>query len=98
MSCIYKKFCRETFDESGNLLDLKLEYPEDFNFGYHVVDAIAEETPDKRAIVWCNTENEERIFTFGELKTLSDKAANMFSASGIGKGDRVMVLLKRHWE
>ena len=98
MSCIYKKFCTETFDNSGNLIDLKLQYPENFNFGYDVVDAIAAETPDKRALVWCNTENEERIFTFGELKTLSDKAANLFAASGIGKGDKVLVLLKRHWE
>lgn len=98
MSSIYKKFCKETFDEAGHLVDLKLQYPDNFNFGYHVVDAIAALTPEKRAVVWCNTENEERIFTFGEIKSLSDKAANLFADSGIQKGDKVMVLLKRHWE
>jgi len=95
---IYKKFCSETFDDTGKLVDFQLHYPNNFNFGYHVVDAIAEDTPDKRAIVWCNAENEEHIFSFGELKELSNKAANVFSANGIGKGDRVLVLLKRHWE
>ncbi|MBQ7921992.1 MAG: AMP-binding protein [Clostridia bacterium] len=98
MSSIYKKFCKETFDEAGRLIDFKLQYPDDFNFGYHVVDAIADETPDKRAVVWCNTENEEKMFTFGDIRKLSNQAANLFSASGIGKGDRVLVLLKRHWE
>ena len=65
---IYKDFCSETVDEKGRLIDFSLNYPNDFNFGYDVVDKIAENEPDKTALVWCNTEDEERIFTFGDIK------------------------------
>ena len=95
---IYRKFCRETVDDCGNLKSIQLEYPDNFNFGYDVVDAIAEETPDKRALVWCNTENEEHIFSFADIKELSNKAANVFRSAGLRRGDRVMVVLKRHYE
>lgn len=95
---IYKKFCREIIDENGSLKHIELDYSENFNFGYDVVDAIAEENPDKRALVWCNTENEERIFTFAELKEFSNKAANVFLNAGLRRKDRVMVVLKRHYE
>ena len=95
---IYQHFCREVVDESGALCKIELDYPENFNFGYDVVDAIAGETPEKTALVWCNTENEERVFTFGEIRDLSNKAANVFYDAGIRRGDRVMVVLKRHYE
>ncbi len=95
---IYKQFCEERFDENGNLVDFKIKYPDDFNFGYDVVDRIAETEPDKTALVWCNTEGEERIFSFSDIQALSNKAANVFRAHGIEKGDRVMVMLKRHYE
>lgn len=95
---IYKRFCREIMDESGNLKKIHLEYPDDFNFGYDVVDQIAEATPDKRAMVWCNTENQEKTFTFQDLKIQSNQAANVFHSAGLKKGDRVMVILKRHYE
>ena len=94
---IYHKFCREVLDKEGKLLKLSLEYPENFNFGYDVVDAIAEETPDKRAMVWCNTENEEHIFTFDQISRYSNQVANVFAQSGIRRGDRVMLVLKRHY-
>ena len=95
---IYKRFCSETVDESGRLLKLTLDYPDNFNFGYDVVDAIADETPDKRAIVWCNAEGEERVFSFGDVKKYSNRIANVFTAGGIRRGDRVMLILKRHYE
>lgn len=95
---IYKNFCREVLDESGNLLDLTLCYPENFNFGYDVVDAIAAETPQKRALVWCNTENEEHTFTFAQVAEQSARYANVFKTAGIGRGSRVMLVLKRHYE
>ena len=59
---IYKKFFNETVDENGKLLDIEIHYPDNFNFGYDVIDAIAAEDPDKRALVWCNTEGEEHVF------------------------------------
>jgi len=95
---IYHKFCKETFDEEGNPIKIQLEYPENFNFGYDVVDVIARETPDQRAIVWCNTKNEEHIFTFAEMKDNSNRIANVLLSAGLKRGDRVMVILKRHYE
>lgn len=85
-------------DCQGNLEKFTLEFPDNFNFGYDVVDAVADETPDKKAIVWCNTENEEHIFTFSDVRTYSNQMANVFNNAGIARGDRVMVILKRHYE
>lgn len=95
---IYRKFCTETLDDRGSLQEFSLHYPDNFNFGYDVVDAIAEETPDKTALVWCNTENEERIFTFADIKRQSDRMAGVFQAAGLRRGMRVMLVLKRHYE
>ena len=95
---IYQKYCTEVMDEQGSLCEFSLHYPENFNFGYDVVDAIAEETPDKKALVWCNTENEEHIFTFSDIRDNSNRVANVFRNAGIGQGDRVMLVLKRHYE
>lgn len=95
---IYKRYCTERFDENGRLIDIKINCPDNFNFGYDVVDEIAKVCPDKKALVWCNTENEEHIFTFDELSRLSNKAANHFKNSGLKRGDRVMAVLKRHYE
>lgn len=95
---IYQKFCTEITDENGGLKKITLHYPDNFNFGYDVVDEIARETPDKRAIVWCNTENEERIFSFEDVRANSNKMANVFKNAGIGRGDRVMLVLKKHYE
>ncbi len=95
---IYKKFCNEKTNENGVLKELSLEYPENFNFGYDVVDVISKTTPDKKALVWCNTENEEHIFTFADISKYSNKMANVFKKAGVGRGDRVMLILKRHYE
>lgn len=95
---MYQQFCREEYDAHGNLTALRLHYPENYNFGYDVVDAIAAQTPDKTALVWCNTLGEERIFRFAELRALSNRAANALQARGVKKGDTVLVMLKRHYE
>lgn len=98
MSSIYQRFCTEIKDENGGLKKLTLNYPDNFNFGYDVVDEYAAVSPDKRAMVWCNVENEEHIFTFLDVKRYSNKMANVFREYGIGRGDRVMLVLKRHYE
>lgn len=98
MSSIYQRFCTEIKDENGGLKKLTLNYPDNFNFGYDVVDEYAAASPDKRAMVWCNVENEEHIFTFLDVKRYSNKMANVFREYGIGRGDRVMLVLKRHYE
>lgn len=95
---IYERFAKERFDENGALSDIEMDYPDNFNFGYDVVDVIAKETPDRTALVWCNAQDEEHIFSFSDLKRLSDKCANVLLSHGIGRGDKVMVSLKRHYE
>lgn len=95
---VYKQYCKEIVDGNGRLKKITLEYPDNFNFGYDVVDKIANETPKKRALVWCNVEGEEDIFSFADIKRYSNQIANVFRNAGIGHGDRVMLILKRHYE
>ncbi len=95
---VYRNYCHEITDEYGNLKKLTLDYPDNFNFGYDVVDKTAQETPNKRALVWCNVEGEEHVFTFADIKKYSNQMANVFRNAGIGRGDRVMLILKRHYE
>ncbi|MDM7935271.1 MAG: AMP-binding protein [Methanothrix sp.] len=78
--------------------NFRIIVPESFNFAYDVVDVYAQQDPQKRALVWCNDHGEEKVITFGEMKLLSDKAANLFKAYGIHKGDTVMLTLKSRWE
>ena len=65
---IAQNFFKETIDENGCLTDIQAHWPDNFNFGYDVVDAIAQETPDKRALVWCNTENEQYQIAVSKTK------------------------------
>ncbi len=95
---IYQRYCQEVLSPRGELKRIQLHYPDNFNFGYDVVDAIAAETPEKTAMVWCDTEGRERIFSFREVSAHSNRMANVFSAAGIRRGSRVMLVLKRHWE
>ena len=95
---VNERYVDETRDEKGNVVDYQYKYPENFNFAYDVVDAIAEAEPGRRALIWCNPCGEEHVFTYGDLKRYSDKTANMLRAKGIGKGDMVMVVLKRHYQ
>ena len=95
-----ERFLKQTHFESVEDYNKHLEFiiPENFNFAYDVVDAWAEEQPDKLALLWTNDQGMERRFTFGEMKELTDKAAAYFLSIGIRKGDMVMIILKRHYE
>ena len=95
---IHQKYVNEEYAADGTLQKYSLNIPEDFNFAFDVVDEIARREPDKRAMVWCNPAGEEHIFTFADIKRYSDRAACFFRSIGIGKGDMVMLLLKRHYE
>ena len=77
---------------------LQFIIPERFNFAYDVIDAWAEEEPDKQAILWTNDEGAERRTTFRELKEQTDQAAAYLQSLGIGYGDPVMLILKRRYE
>ena len=78
--------------------NFKLNVPENFNYAYDVVDEYARLEPEKRALVWCDDAENERTFTFADIKRISDKAANFFLSCGIGKGDTVLVILQRRHE
>lgn len=95
---LYQKYIHETIGNDGSLQNIRITWPDNFNFGYDVVDATAAETPEKRAMVWCNPDGEEHIFTFEDVRRESCRAANVLAAAGIGRGDHVMLALKRHYE
>ena len=78
--------------------NFSIHTPDNFNFAYDVIDVLAAEKGSERALVWCDEKGAEAVFTFAEIKTLTDKAANILQAAGIGKGDPVMLILKRRWQ
>lgn len=75
-----------------------LKAPENFNFAYDIVDRYAKECPYKRALVWCNDNDEEKIFTFSQMSAISKQTAYFLTAKGIKKGDAVMLMLRRRYE
>ncbi|MDR3248170.1 MAG: AMP-binding protein, partial [Treponema sp.] len=90
---------REDFDSYEDFAaNFEVRIPENFNFAYDVMDVLARERPNDRALLWCDELGAEAEFTYADIKRLSDKAANAFRAAGIGKGDPVMLILKRRHE
>ena len=98
MRNINLRYVEETYNELNQLVDFKVNCPDSFNYGYDVVDDIAVNDPDRRAMVWLNPEGEEHVFTFADMKKWSDKTANFLKDLGIGRGDYVMVILRRHYQ
>ena len=99
MNVLSKYVSKVDFDSYEDFVrNFKIIIPENFNFSYDVVDELAQKAPDQTALVWCNDKGDEAVFTFGQLKYYSDKAANFFKSVGIKKGDPVMLILKRRYE
>ena len=95
-----EKFLEKVSFESYEdfMQNFKINVPENFNFGYDVVDAWAEKEPNKKALLWTNDQGEVIQFTFADIKRESDKTASFFASQGIGRGDMVMLILKRHYQ
>ncbi|MBQ7509700.1 MAG: AMP-binding protein [Prevotella sp.] len=95
-----ERFLKQTHFESVEDYNKNLEFiiPEHFNFAYDVMDAWAEEAPEKLALLWTNDQGVEIRATFKQLKEQSDQAASYLQSLGIGKGDPVMLILKRRYE
>jgi acetyl-CoA synthetase len=90
---------RKEFDSYEDFYqNYTVSIPEHFNFAWDVMDRYAREKPDERALVWCDENGAEAEFTYADLKRLSDKAANALVSGGIGKGDPVMLILKRRYD
>ena len=98
MRNINQRYIQEAFDSDGVLENLRIVCPDDFNFGYDIVDDIAVNDPTRRALVWQHENGEERTFTFADIKRLSDKTANYLTSKGIKKGDFVMLILKHSYQ
>ena len=95
-----ERFLKQTKFTSVEDYNKNLEFiiPENFNFAYDVMDAWAEEAPERLALLWTNDQGEEIRATFAQLKEQSDQAASYLQSLGIGKGDPVMLILKRRYE
>ena len=95
-----EKFLNQTTFESQDDFkqNFKIKVPDNFNFGYDVVDVWAAGQPGKKALCWTNDQGEHIDFTFAEIKKYSDMTASFFQSLGIGKGDMVMLILKRRYE
>jgi len=85
-------------DENGTPVRITFKNTERFNFAFDVMDAIAEEVPNKLAMLHLDGQKNERRFTFRDIQRASNRCANYFRALGIRKGDRVMLVLKRHYQ
>ena len=93
-----EKFIQTTEDERGALQNIKFMDEDSYNFAFDTVDAIARREPEKLAMVHIANDMTERRFTFKEIKDASSQAANYFKSLGIKRGDRVMLVLKRHYQ
>ena len=95
-----ERFLRQTHFESVEDYNKHLAFiiPEHFNFAYDVMDQWAVERPEGLALLWTNDQGAEIRATFAQLKEQSDQAASYLQSLGIGKGDPVMLILKRRYE
>ena len=95
---IYHQFIDTVENENGTPTSITFKNTERFNFAFDLVDALAEREPDKLAMLHISRDKTERRFTFKDMKKASAQCANYFKSLGIKKGDRVMLVLKRHYQ
>ncbi len=88
----------ETEEENGSLKSIRFKNEETFNFAFDIVDEIARKDPEKIAMIHLDKFRNERRFTFKDMKKASNQCANYFTSLGLKKGDRVLLILKRHYQ
>lgn len=100
MSSLLEKYVsRSEFDSYEDFKEnFSINIPDNFNFAYDVVDVYAREQPDKKALIWCDDNGEEKVFSFSDLADYSNKTANILKRYGVKKGDSVMLMLKSRYE
>ena len=93
------RFCQTEFSSYEDFKkNFRIRVPEGFNFAHDVMDVLAEEKPDKGCLLWCDDHGREREITFGEMRSLSNRCANMMAGHGIRKGDFVVATLRSRYE
>ncbi|MBQ4291018.1 MAG: AMP-binding protein [Clostridia bacterium] len=95
---IYRQFIDVTENEKGTPTSITFKNTERFNFAFDLVDALADREPEKLAMLHVSKDKTERRFTFRAIKRASNQCANYFKSLGIKKGDRVLLILKRHYQ
>ena len=95
---IWEKFITVQEGGDGSLEKIEFKDPDSFNFAFDVVDGLARRKPDKLAMLHVDRHKEERYFTFQDMSRYSSRAANYFQSLGIRRGDRVLLILKRHYQ
>ena len=95
---IYKEYIDVDFNENGTPISMKFKNIDNFNFAFDLVDRLAKREPDKLAMLHISRDGTERRFTFTDIMKASNRCANYFKSLGIKKGDRVMLVLKRHYQ
>ena len=95
---IWARYIDADENPDGSLKAIRFKNQEHFNFAFDIVDEMARLYPDKLAMLHISREKEERRFTFGDISRLSNRAANYFKSLGIKKGDRVLLMLRRHYQ
>ena len=95
---LYQKYMKETWDEDGNLRKVDFNVPENFNFAFDVLDYLAGKEPEKLAMRWISNTKECKDLTFKDISENSSRTANLFYSLGIRKGDRVMLIVRRHYQ
>ncbi|MBE6947558.1 MAG: cupin domain-containing protein [Ruminococcaceae bacterium] len=95
---IYQDFIIPTEDEQGHITAIDFKNEDKFNFAFDVIDELGRNKPERRAMLHISQDGTERTFTFQDFKKESARAANYFKAMGIKRGDRVMLVLKRHYQ
>ncbi len=95
---VCESFIETKEDQNGALKSIEFKNTDSFNFGFDIVDKIAEKYPDKLAMLHLDVNKKERRFSFRDIKHYSNQTANYFTSLGIKKGDKVMLVLKRHYQ
>ncbi len=95
---VSSNFIETVEDENGVLQSIDFKNEDKFNFAFDIVDVVAKKNPTKTAMVHIDKHGVERTFTYSDMKRASNQCANYFKSLGIKKGDRVMLVLKRHYQ
>ena len=95
---LYNNFIDVEKNENGTPTSIKFKNEDKFNFAFDIVDGLAEKEPNKLAMLYVSNDKKEHSFTFSDMKRASSRCANYFKSIGISKGDKVMLVLKRHYQ